>query len=114
MWYLTVIFVSVSINLELIKIFPQVLADFSLVIDDIARDKRLENSTDKEQSISDANDNRFEHIEYIASQTMRQRSSFILACRDFYHRLSDEQQVMFRKTFTAIDEAEITEMLNSL
>lgn len=104
MWYLTVIFVSVSINFDLIKIFPQILAEFSSVCDYVDRDKIM-------KTIANETNANLKFIEY---DQRRQHTLFVLACRDFYHRLSEEQQNAFRSIFTSMDETEIKEMLNAL
>lgn len=94
MWYLTVIFISASINLDLIKVFPQVIASHSDVVQS-ARDKSEENSS--------------------ADQTVTMRYSlFTLACRDFYQRLSSEQKLTFRDIFSSLNKSEFIEMLNNL
>lgn len=115
MWYLIVIFISASINLSFIKIFPQVLADYNAVFSNMARYKfdRKSASTlsasafsPSEHSLreSDAND----HV------AKRQQFLFTLACKDFYERLNNEQKSSFRDIFSKLKESEIYEMLKAL
>lgn len=110
MWYLTVIFVSVSINVELIKVFPQVLADFSSIVGDGEQNQIMKKVT----SDGDTVDVQFEgnvesnHIE------IKFQSLFVLACKDFYQHLNDEQQSTFRQIFESMNEAEIHQMLSVL
>lgn len=106
MWYLTVIFISSSINLSLIKIFPQVLADYNAVFSNSMRDKTFPSST-KSASMQYKNAS----SECVAA---RQRTYFILACKDFYERLSCEQKHTFRDIFSNMKEHEIYNMLKAL
>lgn len=110
MWYLTVIFVSVSINVELIKIFPQVLADFSSIVDNVERNKIMNKITSDGNAVDGTFEGNFEnnHIK------MRFHSLFVLACKDFYHHLNDEQQSTFRQIFESMNETDIHQMLNAL
>lgn len=108
MWYLTVIFISVSINFDLIKIFPQLLADYNSIVDIVIRDKEMQKITNEQSENS-------EHVINIAlNPKSNQISLFILASRDFYQRLNVEQQLIFRNTFSNINDTEINEMLNVL
>lgn len=85
MWYITVIFISASINLDLIKIFPQLIAE-----------KMKESETPP------------------TPQTTERDSLFTLACKDFYQRLSSEQKLVFRDIFSNLNKSEFIEMLNRL
>lgn len=106
MWYLIVIFISASINLSLIKIFPQVLADYNAVFHSLAHDK-----IDKAIEMK-----LLTQYKDIASEcvAIRQRSLFTLACKDFYDRLSNDQKHSFRDIFSNLQELEIYEMLKAL
>lgn len=108
LWYLTVIFISVSINFDLIKIFPQLLAEYNSVVGVVIRDKYVQKSTNE---ISETSEN---VINITRNPRTNQISLFILASRDFYQRLNVEQQLIFRNTFTNINDTEIKEMLNAL
>lgn len=108
LWYLTVIFISVSINFDLIKIFPQLLAEYNSVVDVVIRDKEMQKLTN---DISETSEN---IINITLNPRSNQISLFILASRDFYQRLNVEQQLIFRNTFTNINDTEIKEMLNAL
>lgn len=112
MWYLIVIFISASINLSLIKIFPQVLADYNAIFNNVTHNKKRKISsasiTSSQQSVCETNPNTNECI------TLRQRFLFTLACKDFYERLSNEQKRSFRDIFSNLKEPEIFEMLYAL
>lgn len=114
MWYLIVIFVSASINLNLIKIFPQVLADYNAVFNNLARDQ-----LDKRpESLSSATALESLPMQYkdVASECVatRQRTLFILACKDFYERLNGVQKHSFRDIFSNLHEPDIYDMLKAL
>lgn len=108
MWYLSVIFLSASINLSLIKIFPQVLADHSAVFNGLLTRDQLH----KGPSTSDALPCR--KTATIESVAIRQRDIFILACKDFYDRLNNEQKHSFRDIFANLSDPEIFDMLKAL
>lgn len=108
MWYLTVIFVSVSINFDLIKIFPQLLAEYNSVVDVVIRDKEMQKLINEKSETSE------NVIDITLNLKSNQISLFILASRDFYQRLNVEQQIIFRNNFTNINDMEIKEMLNAL
>lgn len=110
MWYLIVIFISASINLSLIKIFPQVLADYNAVFNSVAR-----NEFDR-RSVSSAHESFPSEYRHIASECVAKRQQFLftLACKDFYERLSTEQKRSFRDIFSNLKETEIYEMLKAL
>lgn len=102
-WCLTIIFVSASINLHLIKIFPEILAKYSevrsgneMVGFDIV--------TDTANKTSCANN----------FKTDREIVLFCLACKDFNNRLSDEQRVRFKDVFTNCESREFKVMLETL
>lgn len=107
MWYLIVIFMSASINLSLIKIFPQVLADYSAVFNNLARDKF------DHRPISSSSLLQYKHLD-CDSVTTRQRFLFKLACKDFYDRLNNEQKHKFRDIFSNLKEPEVYDMLKAL
>lgn len=112
MWYLIVIFISASINLSLIKIFPQVLADYNAIFNNLACDK-----LDKRPITSSP---AFEPLPFqykdVANECVatRQRTLFKLACKDFYDRLNGEQKHSFRDIFSNLQDSEIYEMLKTL
>lgn len=116
MWYLTVIFMSASINLDLIKIFPQVLADYESMVDSITRDKLI----DKIEPISSTSLDIYEmtmiHCNGSESDCIasRQQLLFTMACRDFYQRLNIQQKDSFRDIFSNLNEFKMNEMLNAL
>lgn len=88
-WCLTVIFISASINLNLIKIFPEVLAKYNEFID-----------------IGETNT--------LRSMPNRMFELFCISCNDFYYRLTEEQKTGFRDIFASSDSDEIKSMLKSL
>lgn len=92
-WCLTVIFISASINLTLIKIFPEVLAKY----DDLVNE-----TTPTQIAVADT----------IAAR--RRLQLFCLACKDFHSRLNADQKHSFRKSFTNVESHEIQFMLNLL
>lgn len=108
MWYLTAIFISVSINIDLIKIYPQLLAEYNSVVDVVIRDKEMQKLTNETSETSE------NVINITLNPKSNQMSLFILASRDFYQRLNVEQQRIFRNTFTNTNDTEIKEMLNAL
>ncbi|XP_031632927.1 huntingtin [Contarinia nasturtii] len=112
MWYLIVIFISSSINLSLIKIFPQVLADYNAIFNNSIRDK-MNKRHDILTSTSASLPIKYKDAtsECVA---IRQRTLFILACKDFYERLSCEQKRTFRDIFSNMQEQEIYNMLKAL
>lgn len=89
-WCLTVLFISSSINLQLIKLFPEVLVrfgDFQAAAGD--------------RSEGEADDTRRVQL-------------LCLSSKDFYLRLNEDQQNVFRSIFTKVDSNEIRLMLKSL
>lgn len=111
MWYLIVIFISASINLSLIKIFPQVLADYNAVFNNSARGKLNQRPVSSSSSSSMEMQNNNKADESVAS---RQQFLFKLACKDFYDRLNNEQKHSFRDIFSNLKEPEIYDMLKAL
>lgn len=91
-WCFTVIFISASINLQLIKIFPEVLAKYDNLVDE----------TTSMEAMADTGDDR------------RRLQLFCLACKDFDSRLSAEQKNRFRIVFANAESHEIQFMLNLL
>lgn len=92
-WCLTVIFISASINLQLIKIFPEVVAKYDELVDE---------TMPMRTSDGDA----------IAAR--RRLQLFCLACKDFHTRLSAEQKNSFRTLFSNVESQEIQLMLSLL
>lgn len=115
MWYLIVIFISASINLSLIKIFPQVLADYNAVFNHFTRNSV--NMKEEPVAVSTSTHESLP-IQYkdMASECVatRQRALFTLASKDFYERLSGEQKRTFRSIFSNLQEPEIYNMLEAL
>lgn len=105
MWYLIVIFISASINLSLIKIFPQVLADYNAIFNSGSGADKFDR-----RSIGSI------HIKRTADEsvTVRQQFLFKLSCKDFYDRLNNEQKRSFRDIFSNLKEPEIYDMLKAL
>lgn len=91
-WCLTVIFISASINLQLIKIFPEVLAKYDDLTDE---------TTPKQMTIDTISER-------------RRLQLFCLACKDFHSRLNAEQKNKFRILFSNVESQEIQFMLNML
>lgn len=116
MWYLIVIFISASINLSLIKIFPQVLADYSIVFNHLIRDKWDRRSVSSTSPSTSPHEPLPFHCNDIVSECVatRQIYLFTVACKDFYDRLSNEQKVSFRDIFSNLKEQEIYNMLKTL
>lgn len=112
MWYLIIIFISASINLSLIKIFPQVLADYDAIFYCLTHDE-----LDKRPATSSP---ALEPIPFICKNVanecvaIRQRALFIIACKDFYDRLNVDQKHSFRDIFSNLQDPEIYEMLKAL
>lgn len=112
MWYLIIIFISASINLSLIKIFPQVLADYDAIFNCLTRDK-----LDKRPPTSSPT---LEPLPFLCRDVanecvaIRQRALFIIACKDFYDRLNVEQKHSFRDIFSNLKDPEIYGMLKAL
>lgn len=92
-WCLTVIFISASINLTLIKIFPEVLAKYDDLVDE---------TTPTTQLMSDT----------VAGR--RRLQLFALACKDFHSRLGADQKNKFRILISNHESPEIQFMLNLL
>lgn len=103
MWYLIVIFISASINLNLIKIFPQVLADYKSVFNSAMAHRTAQSAAKQatHQSIC-INDERI---------AKRQQILFAIACKDFYDRLNSQQKSTFRDIFSNMKELDV---LNAL
>lgn len=105
MWYLIVIFISASINLNLIKIFPKVLADYKTVFNSAMTQNKYGHQTSTahvpQQSLCISD-------ECVAK---RQQFLFALACKDFYDRLNIQQKSTFRDIFSNMKELDI---LNAL
>lgn len=97
-WCLSIIFVSASINLHLIKIFPEILA------------KHGANGLDANADDDDAGST--QQTNTICSE--RDILLFCLAARDFYSRLSDEQKNRFRAVFAQCDASEFRLMLDAI
>lgn len=91
-WCFTVIFISASINLQLIKIFPEVLAKYDNLVDETTPTSATANTGD----------------------ARRRLQLFCLACKDFDSRLSAEQKNRFRIVFANSESHEIQFMLNLL
>lgn len=89
-WCFTVLFISSSINLQLIKLFPEILVRF----DDF--------QTDQMDPKDDETDN------------TRRIQLFCLSSKDFYCRLNSEQQNVFQSIFNKVNSNEIKFMLKSL
>lgn len=89
-WCLTVLFISSSINLQLIKLFPEILVRYG----DFQTDQIIQN------------DNELDNI--------RRIQLFCLSSKDFYCRLNPDQQNVFQSIFTKVDSNEIKFMLKSL
>lgn len=102
MWYLIVIFISASINLNLIKIFPQVLADYKAVFNSAMTHRTATSTTQAPQQSICINDERV---------AKRQQILFAIACKDFYDRLNSQQKTTFRDIFSNITELDV---LNAL
>lgn len=113
MWYLIVIFMSASINLSLIKIFPQVLADYNAVFDNSSRDKLDQQPESSAQPLNASTELQYKN-HAVDSVTSRQRILFQIACKDFYDRLSSEQKNSFRDIFSNLKEPEVYDMLKAL
>lgn len=92
-WYLIVIFVSASINLSLIKIFPQVLADYNAVFSSAMIQNKY-----KSHQTSCIRDLRV---------VKRQKCLFAIACKDFYDRLSRQQKQTFRDILSNVKELDL-------
>lgn len=92
-WCLTVIFISASINLTLIKIFPEVLTNYDDLVDE---------TTPAQAVVGDT----------VAAR--RRLQLFCLACKDFHSRLSADQKNRFRTLFSNVESHEIQCMLNLL
>lgn len=91
-WCLTIIFISASINLQLIKIFPEVLAKY----DDLVVETKPSHFT----------------VDTIVAR--RRLQLFCLACKDFYSRLNVDQKKSFRFLFSDVESQEIQFMLELL
>lgn len=106
MWYLTVIFISASINLSLIKIFPQVLADYKAVFNSAIACRTATTAakatTNASPQCTLINDERV---------AKRQQILFAIACKDFYDRLNSQQKSTFRDIFSNMKELDV---LNAL
>lgn len=89
-WCLTILFISSSINLQLIKLFPEILIRFG----DFQTDQIIQN------------DNETDNI--------RRIQLFCLSSKDFYCRLNADQQNVFRNIFSNVDSHEIQFMLQTL
>lgn len=105
MWYLIVIFISASINLSLIKIFPQVLADYNAVFNSALTQNKYGRQTSAATTTTHV---QLQNDERIAK---RQKKLFTLACKDFYDRLNNQQKGTFRDIFSNIKELDV---LNAL
>lgn len=112
MWYLTVIFISSSINLDMIKIFPLILADYESICDVVSYEK-LKKQTSLQSTSYDS----------VLLKCYATRSNFnadrcymmfVVACRDFYKKLNPTQKTTFHETFERFNESKITDMLNAL
>lgn len=114
MWYLIVIFISASINLNLIKIFPQVLADYNVVFHGLARDKLAKIS--RSTAAASTSELFLHQYKGMTSECVaaRQCTLFTIACKDFYDRLSSEQKHSFRDIFSNLQELHISDMLKAL
>lgn len=112
MWYLTVIFVSASINLELIKIFPQILADYECICDTVSLNKlKRQASTEPTAFESMALQSYATRIDCNAD---RQYIMFVTACRDFYKNLNATQKSTFLDAFVKFDKPSISNMMSAL
>lgn len=105
MWYLIVIFISASINLSLIKIFPQVLADYNAVFNSAMIQSKYE------RRMSATHESHQPYCVDDVCVAKRQKFLFAIACKDFYERLSNQQKAAFRDIFSKMKELDI---LNAL
>lgn len=112
MWYLTVIFVSASINLDLIKIFPLVLADYENICDTVTLNK-LKRQTSIEPTTFDSIMQQ-SYATQIGSNTNKQHQMFVIACRDFFNKLNTNQKSTFVDAFTKFNKPSIDNMLSAL
>lgn len=111
-WYLIVIFISASINLSLIKIFPQVLAEYNAIFNSLPRDKLDIRSVSSSPALEPLP---FQYRDVISEcVATRQRTLFKIVCKDFYDRLNGEQKHSFRDIFSNLQDPEIYEMLKAL
>lgn len=107
MWYLIVIFISASINLSLIKIFPQVLADYNMVFNDAT----IQDKYGRQASVTQVQS--YESSLCVNDERVAKRQQFVfaLACKDFYDRLNNQQKSTFRDIFSKIEELDILNVL---
>lgn len=132
-WCITIIFISASINLHLIKIFPEILAKHNNVNVDATTVAGTKNATiaatipidDDIDADADADDDNIDDSYCDASdinkfktgyfvKNKRDILTFRLACKDFYDRLNDEQKNRFRDVFMNCKSNDFKFMLNSL
>lgn len=115
MWYLTVIFISASINLDLIKIFAQVLADYDSICDTVSYTKLKRQTSATQQPTTPCDAAMLQcYTTRGDCNANRQYMLFVVACRDFYKRLNATQKSTFCDIFAKFNEPNIADMLNAL